>query len=397
MGLEYSTALVAMSFVMVPIAAVYFVDKLRSPAQNAGRYWALVFVSALLCSVAYFVSGQGDGVWWAVAAGNATMTFTVGAIWMGSRAFNRRRTYVLAVVLLSSVVGVASALPSSGGTTWAGAAEKMAALALFSVLTVIECLRTPLRSYPGAWVLAATLAAQGVFVTARSALYLTQGADGAIYETFFSTRATTLINILLVITGGASIIAVRLQAARRELTRYSADGHRRRVEDPRTFERLATEGLARRPEAVLVLVLGTVDLIATLRGAFGVAHAKDVTRSLTQAMIDRIPDDALLGRLPHDRFAALLFSHPGTDPGDALVAARELTELMRADYARTAPPEDASAPSFAVVPVPASRRALGPGPALEPEPDRLHRAIATATDALAHDLDVRLGRASGQA
>ncbi|MGA1835747.1 hypothetical protein VD659_02330 [Herbiconiux sp. 11R-BC] len=397
MELEYSTALVAMSFVMVPLAAVYFVDKLRSPARSAGRYWALVFVSALLCSVAYFVSGQSDGIWWAVAAGNATMTFTVGAIWMGSRAFNRRRTYVLAVVLLSAVVGVASALPSSGGTTWAGAAEKMAALALFSVLAVIECLRSPLRSYPGAWVLAATLAAQAVFVIARSAVYLTSGPSSAIYEAVFSTRATTLMNILLVITGGASIIAIRLQSARRELTRYSADGHRRRVEDPRTFERLAAEGLARRPEAVLVL--GTVDLIATLRGAFGVAHAKDVTRSLTQAMIDRIPDDALLGRLPDDRFAALLFSRPGTDPGDALAAASGLAELMRTDYARTAPLEDASAPSFAVVPVPASRPAAEPGQGSgrHPASDRLHRAIATATDALAHDLDVRLGRASGQA
>ena len=348
MGLDYPTLLATMSFTIIPLAAVFFVEKLRRPADDAGRYWALTFVSAVLCSVAYYVSGNSDDIWWSVAVGNAAMVFTLGSVWMGCRAFNGRRPFVLGVGAVTVLVGVVSALPSLDGSRWAGAPEKMLALALFSVLIVAESLRPRLRRFAGAWVLAATLAVHAVYVVLRSLAYLAAGPEHPLFEGLFGSAGATAINLVLVVLGGAGIIALRVQDARRGLSRRDAGGERERVLGAKAFDRLARRRLAEQPRAALLV--GTVDLLGELRGAYGVAHGRDLQRTLTRTVVREATAGALIG-CDGDRWLLMLGADDDSEALEPLLAtAHRLATLLHREYeAATVGIDDASSASFGVV------------------------------------------------
>lgn len=373
MTLDFSTLLITMSFIIAPLAAVFFIDKLRRPPEGSGRYWALVFISALLCSIAYFISGHTDDVWWSVAVGNATMVFTLGALWLGCRAFNRRRTFVLLVVVITLAVAVASMLPSAEGSKWAGAAEKMLALGLFSVLVVIECLRPRLRSFAGAWLLAAVLAVHAAYVLARSVTYLVAGHEDPVFEAWFRTEVVTGMNVVLVLLGGIAVIAVRIQDARRPLSWRAADGQRRHIGSQAVFRRRASARIEEGQGGVVVML--AIDLFAQLRGAYGLAHATGLQESLARAVMKHAPDDALLGRLPGDRVVALL----PADPRGSVAAAQAFAEAVQTEYAAENRSAAAAAVSAGIV-------AVTPGAA------ELDLLLDAAGEALAVDAGLGLGR-----
>ncbi len=326
MTLDFTTLLITMSFLLVPLAAVFFVERLRRPSDGSDRYWALVFLSALLCSIAYFISGHTDEVWWAVAVGNATMVFTLGTLWLGCRAFNGRSPFVLVVLLITAAVTVASILPSAEGSPWAGAPEKMLALGLFSVLVVIECLRPRLRDFAGARLLAVVLGVHAMYVVARSVTFIAVGQEHPVFVAWFRTEVVTGINIVLVLLGGIAIIAIRVQDARRRVSRTVANGGRQQVESTFAFRRRASARLAEAQDAVLVVM--AIDLFPQLRGAYGLAHANGLLESLVRGVLRHAPDDALLGRIPGDRVGVLL-PQGGTE---GIAAARALAQAVQADY-----------------------------------------------------------------
>ncbi|TAJ50266.1 MAG: diguanylate cyclase [Herbiconiux sp.] len=380
MTLDFSTLLITMSFAIAPLAAVFFIDTLRRPPEGSGRYWALAFLSALLCSIAYFISGHTDDVWWSVAAGNAAMVFTLGALWLGCRAFNRRRAFVLLVVGITLTVAVASALPSAEGSKWAGAAEKMLALGLFSALVVVECLRPRLRDFAGAWLLAAVLAVHAVYVVARSVTYLAVGHEHPVFLVWFGTGFVTAMNLVLVLLGGLATIAIRIQAARRPLSRRDADGRRRHLENSIAFRRRASGRLAalQNDGQGAVLVVLAIDLFPQLRGAYGAAHATGLQESLARAVITHAHSDAVVGRLLGDAIAALLPSSP-----DGVASARGFAEAVQAEYAA----ENRSAAATAVSAGIAAAHTRGPEHTLD-----LDLLVDAACDALVFDAEAGLGR-----
>ncbi|WP_368498746.1 hypothetical protein [Herbiconiux sp. A18JL235] len=348
MGLDYPTLLAAMSFTIIPLAAVFFVDKLRRPADDAGRYWSLTFVSAVLCSVAYYVSGSSHDIWWSVAVGNAAMVLTLGSVWMGCRAFNGRRPFVLGVGAVALLVGVVSALPSHDGSRWAGAPEKMLGLALFSVLVVAESLRPRLRRFAGAWVLAGTLAVHGVYVVLRSLAYLVAGPGHPLFEGVFGSAGATGINLVLVVLGGAGIIAIRVQDARRGLSRRDPSGARERVLGAKAFDQLARRRLTELPRAAFLV--GTIDLLGELRGAYGVAHGRELQRTLTRLVVRDAPAGAVIG-VDGDRWLLMFGADDASESLEPLLATahRLATALHREYETQTTGIDDASSASFGVV------------------------------------------------
>ncbi|GAA2239540.1 hypothetical protein N1031_17090 [Herbiconiux moechotypicola] len=284
----------AMTFVVAPLATLFYVDKLRRPSEASGRYWALAFSAVLLCSVAYFVSAQSGDVWWSVAVGNGAMVLTLAALWSGCRAFNGGHPLGAVTVLVSLLVTVVSALPSADGAKWAGAPEKMLALAVFSVLIVIEAMRPRLRSFAGSVVLVAVFSVHAVYVTLRVCSSFLHGVDSSFFGTWFSTGFTTAMNLVLVALGGGAIISIRFQQARRELTRESASGRRQRFVSPRAFDSAAARMLADGGEQVMVVL--AIDSYDRMRGAFGPAQAKALREDLAHAVLAEAPESVVLGR-----------------------------------------------------------------------------------------------------
>ncbi|WP_066039324.1 diguanylate cyclase domain-containing protein [Herbiconiux solani] len=383
--LDLTILLPAMVLTVAVLGVLFFVERFRSPSESAARFWAVVFIAASLSTVAYFVAARADDIWWAVAVGNSMMVLTLGALWMGCRAFNRRKSPLWLVLGVCLVVAVTASLPTDAGPRWAGAGEKMLALALFSVLIVVESLRPRLRTFVGARILTVVLGVHSVYILGRSAAFLVAGPDSAVYQRFFGTEFVSAMNLVLVVCGGAGIIVIRLQEARAVYTRLGADGHRQRFEERAVFIRQAASRLEARDDSRRPVVLvADVDLLEHLRGAYGVAHANALLAALARAIIANVPDDALLGRLPGDRFAILL---PGTD----LDGAAELAERMQAEYrAATADVEEGSDVSFGL-----SRSRPRSGTALDdplPSAVLLARLIESAAGALGRDARDRVGR-----
>lgn len=318
----FSALLVTMVLLLVGVSSLFFFGLLRRPGTRYATLWAAAFISAVLCAGAYFVCAQTGDVWWAVALGNASMAFTLGAVWAGCRAYNRRRPVILLVTVVVAVVAVSSALPSADGSKWAGAAEKSFALAVFSILIVVECLRAPLRRRMGAWLLAATLAVHAVYVIARGSAYLALGRDSAHFGTWFSTETVTAMNIVLVTVASAGIITVGAQDLRAIRTLAAADGSRQRLLGAAAFARAAG---ALPPGTPVTVMVAEIDLIDSYRRAIGVPFANAATDALITALLSATSATEICGRLSRDRFAVL-----STRPAEAAI---RLAEAVQRGYA----------------------------------------------------------------
>lgn len=362
--LVYTVSVLAMA----GMAVVFVVNCILHPSPQAGPWWELAFLSGVLCATAYFIGQRTGDAGWTVSVGNATMVFTLGAAWAGCVVFNGRRapTRVLSSVLViggSLAIGVISVLPSEYGTKYAGAVEKGTALAAFSLLALIECLRGPLRSYVGARVMAVVFGLHLAYLAPRSVVYLALGPTSEVFATVFNTAITTGMNVVFTVIVEAAMLGIQAQHRRRMPTGSGFRPYPDAI--PRGHEGRRLDGP--------LLVIG-VDLWIPLRRAYGVDLANDLSLHLARAIAvtleeteDRGPGAgartgavaaAEVWRLPEGRF--VVRRAPGvlsTESGVRAVVGRVRSEFA----ARAALPEGRPTVS-AVVVLPAAAALPGAAP-----------------------------------
>lgn len=272
--LVYTISVVAMS----GMAVVFVVNRILHPSPQAGPWWELAFLSGVLCATAYFIGQRTGDAGWTVSVGNATMVFTLGAAWAGCLVFNGRRAPMRAICALlvigaSVAIGVISVLPSEYGSKYAGAVEKGIALAAFSLLALIECLRRPLRSYVGARVMAVVFGLHLVYLAPRSVVYLTLGPTSELFATAFNTAITTGLNVVFTVIVEAAMLAIQAQHRHRVPTRSGFRPYPDAM--PRGHEERTLDG---------PLLLVGIDLWAPLRRAYGVDLANGLSLDLARAI-----------------------------------------------------------------------------------------------------------------
>ncbi|WP_378147713.1 hypothetical protein ACFJGV_06395 [Cnuibacter sp. UC19_7] len=329
--LVYTVSVVAMA----GMAVLFIVSRIRLRSPEAGPWWELAFLSGVLCATAYFIGQRTGDAGWTVSVGNATMVFTVGAAWAGCVVFNGRRASLrtasaLLVIGGSAAIGMVSLLPSEYGSKYAGAVEKGIALAAFSLLALIECLRRPMRGYTGAKVMAVVFVLHLAYLAPRSFVYLMLGPSSAVFTAAFNTGITTGMNVILTVVVEAAMLGIQAQHRYRMPTRSGF----------RPYPEPAPRDLAERPLVGALLVVG-VDLWGSLRRAYGIdlAHslALDLARSLAVA-IDETEDansetspTLAVWRLPEGRFAVRL-----TQASTAETRAGEIARRVPPEFARRA-------------------------------------------------------------
>ncbi|WP_157802912.1 diguanylate cyclase domain-containing protein [Compostimonas suwonensis] len=350
---DLPTLLGLSALVVCATGVVYFLDSTRALGETSARYWGLAFVSAALTTLAFFVSGQSDDVWWSVAVGNAGMVFTLGAVWAGCRVFNgRRRSFLLLAFAVTVIVGVASSLPSPDGSKWAGTPEKLIALTAFSALIACEALRAPMGRYSSARLLSAVLWLETLYSGTRLIAFWVVGPRDQLFSTVYSTQTTTVMNIVFVVVTAVSMITLRAQDTRRRSEGIGAEGagSENAVLDRRAFLRAGAQALDREGSEC-VLLAASVDSIATIRVTHGRERSMVLMDRLASALRTAAPE-AQLGRIAGDRLG-LLLSQAGLDDARAVAAS------VQEEFARTAAPEDA--PVGPTVSIGIAEQPPGPG------------------------------------
>lgn len=315
MTLDLDTLLVSSSLIIVTCCILYLTSSARRHGVvEVDRCWSLTFVSLLMASVTYLVSGLEPVAVFANAMGNAAFVFAVGALWSGVRAFDGHPTRLWLVGAGAAVAGIAALLPGPDGGLWAGAWAYFTGLILWPLAAAAAIWRGGLRRYPAMGALAAVAMTYSVFTLARAIVAYTAGFDSPLFVGLLGSEVATIVGMLLAVVGSFAMITVRAPEAHSErLTEIRFDPYlglrtpaslAQRAEE--TIERTRANGL---DSSVLLVWVRDLDEISL---AFGKRVARRAFERCADEVVTAIPGDVLAGTLVEDgRMIAVVL--PGAD------------------------------------------------------------------------------------
>lgn len=219
MTIDLFTASLMTAIVCNVAGALFIIETLLRRDEGAGRVWSIAFLSGMATTVAYMMWASGTGGVIAIAAGNGLFVTATGVMWLGARRFNQRRMLPATVLVLGVGLVVAGAAAAAGpdGGDWAGWLPMGLSLIVFCGLAAIETVRQPLGRIRSAWPLAVVFAIAALFYVARVSVFVVAGPSSAVFETFFSTNATSIVTVVLTI-----VAVVVTSVLRASLTRLRA-------------------------------------------------------------------------------------------------------------------------------------------------------------------------------
>jgi diguanylate cyclase (GGDEF)-like protein len=214
-------------------------------------------------------------------------------------------------VVLGAAATVAALLPGPEGGHWAGSFEMFAGVAISCLLGAFEFMRGYLRRLLASRVLAVLLGGMGLYYVGRAITFAALGPGDPVFEVYFGTAASTLIEISFAVLGTIMLASVQgdrfLQLSEDEVevgARLRIDG----VLNATHFREVAETWLLRaiRERATLVLLLIDVADLSAINTAFGRAAGDAAIRTTGRIVLTQAPTAALVGQLSPRRFAVLL-------------------------------------------------------------------------------------------
>ncbi|MEH3088619.1 MAG: diguanylate cyclase [Microbacterium arborescens] len=331
---QFSISLVT-AVVVLMCAVLFLFDTLLRRPDPSGRLWAAGFLSAVLTTLFYLVWAAAPETAWAIVGGNICSVVGTGLMWLGCRAYNRRRVVRPGAIVATGALaaGVAAGVElGAGGDDWSGSFTMFVALSVFAAAASVECFRGALGSSRTALPLGLVFAIQAVFYGTRVVVVASQGY-GEFFHAWVGTVATSILTVVLSIT--AVVTASVLRAGRVGLRGSDPDDDT----DAGTGEiltasafRRALASTARRAEArrellaVSVIELEGLEYIAT---AFGLDVGDEVVRTWRSTMAANAPTLAVLGEVGSERLGVVtVVATPADARRQAMVLYRSLFESL---------------------------------------------------------------------
>ncbi|MCX6501136.1 MAG: hypothetical protein NT132_01770 [Microbacterium sp.] len=320
MTIDLFTASLMTAIVCNVAGAAFIIETLLRRDEGAGRVWSIAFLTGMATTVAYMMWAAGMGGAVAISIGNGLFVATAGCMWLGSRRFNQRplRLSSGVVVLVGAIVAASAAAQGPDGGDWAGWLPMGLALIVFSTLACIETLRWPLGRIRSAWPLAAVFAVEALFYVARVTAFVLAGPDSAVFATYFSTNATSILTVVLTIV--AVVVTSVLRASRSSL----------RTSPWLSQSGVASDGVVRAPTFVAALrdvaeraswrnelvgvIAVRIDDLRQISGAFGSEVAAEVEAACRQGVRRFAPANSFVGE---DADGGLLVVTIATTAADA--------------------------------------------------------------------------------
>ncbi|WP_460774049.1 hypothetical protein [Microbacterium sp. GXF7504] len=320
MTIDLFTASLMTAIVCNVAGALFIIETLLRRDEGAGRVWSIAFLSGMATTVAYMMWAAGTGGFVSVAVGNGLFVTTTGVMWLGSRRFNQRRMLpaTLVVVLVGLVVAGAAAVEGPDGGDWAGWLAMGLSLIAFCGLAAVETMRRPLGRIRSAWPLAVVLGVAALFYVARVSVFVLAGPTSTVFETYFSTNATSIVTVILTIVAVVVTSVLRASVTRLRATPWltrsgvASDG----VVLAATFVgalRDVAERAHWRNELVGVIGVRIGDL-RQIASAFGAEVAAEVESACRQGVRRFAPPNSFVGE---DEDGGLLVVTVSTTAADA--------------------------------------------------------------------------------
>lgn len=308
MNLDTLTLLYASGVVVAAAGASFVISSIFRRDDEVARLWGLGFISGMLATIAYAVWGYSPELWWATGVGNAALTFAIGAMWSGCRAFNGFRPWLWIDGIVALVVLLAVVVHGPDGGEWAGAPAMYLGIAGFSTATVISTLRGNLRPRVYARILTVIFVAVAAYYFARTVVYFAYGETSDAFLISFGTVNTTLLNI-----GFLTIAAISFSVLQGE---RSPDQRREKASDrssiagvssARLFEQQAEDWLRRahRNDDSLTLAIIEVQNLDEMNIALGSEYGDRAIQTVGWFTRDNVPTTSIVGRLSTRRFAVM--------------------------------------------------------------------------------------------
>ncbi|MWB98747.1 diguanylate cyclase domain-containing protein [Agromyces seonyuensis] len=299
MNVDVGTVQLAATVVTAVCGGLFLIDAFLRRPDLAGRYWALMYVAAMLASIAYSIWHlRSDVSWVGRAIGHAAAAAAPLYLWSGARAANRRpRTFGwLAPIAAVAVLGAVFA-DGPEADEWAGAIVLSIAVAAGALLAALEFRGGDLGGNPTARSLSIFLLFAVGYSLLRPIAYLIRGPDEFVV-TWFGSATTGLGYIAVVIVTTVTIVqmqSVRLdgsiggRADRRSLTTEMLD--------EASFEALARDQLDRGTYHRVQLVLMDIEIDdrETLQQAYGRGSVEVFLAESTASLRRSAPPGAVIG------------------------------------------------------------------------------------------------------
>ncbi len=307
---QFSVSLMTALVVLMGGILFLFDTLLRRP-EVSGRLWATGFLSAVLTTIFYLLWAADPTSVWPVVCGNAFSVIGTGAMWLGCRAYNRRRVLVpggivaLAAVAVATATGVEFAL---GGDDWSGSVAMFVALLGLAGAASAECFRGDLGATRTALPLGIVFGIQSAFYAAR-VVVVTLDGYGEFFHTWLGTFSTSLLTVILAVTALVTVSVLRAgRVGLRGSVAGPIDGEGAEEILSADVFQLALRSQARRAAArndllaVSVIELDGLEYIAT---AFGLDVGDEVVTNWRRTMTDNAPTLALLGEVGSERIGMI--------------------------------------------------------------------------------------------
>jgi hypothetical protein len=302
--------LLAVSVMVAGSCALLFVVDSRQ--SLSGRYinlWLTASMLAVLCTASYLAATALGNPPLAVALGNGAMVGAVGFVWLGCQAFNGRRVRFWQVISVTLIATILTFLPDPHAPNWAGVIPKLLGLSLFATLTAIESRKGLFGSFRVSWAMTIVQALHASYSAARAVIFGLDGPDGGVFERYFNTEITTVINLVFVVVTTLVLVFLRVE----ELSSRRASG------GPGSFTTARRlQALHREHPGSVILSAEIVDL-PVVKTAYGVAHANELVSRLIDSVVQSSPD--ALAVASTRRGTVLLLLPQQAEGGDRAVGA----------------------------------------------------------------------------
>ncbi len=333
MILDTSTLMVMSALVTILAGASFILNTSIQRIDIVSRLWTVGFTNGMLAALAFGFDAIAPGLWLTVAIGNAAIVAAIGFVWAGCRAYNGRKPWLLAVVVVTVAVALAVALRGPDGGEWAGGAEMLAGVALFALFAGVEGLTGQMRSRVNARSLAVVMIVVAAFYAARCAVFLLYGPYSDMFRTYFGTDLATFVTILLMISSSVAMTSLQVERSFAGGASLAGRGGRRvftlGVLANDSFDEGARDRIdrARRRSSSVALLLIRIDGLKEINTAFGRGAGDVALQTVANVLRDVTPTSSILGRQEVANFGVLVMvSEPQATREIAEAVLAEITE-----------------------------------------------------------------------
>ncbi len=219
--LDALTLRVAFAIVAVTMLLLFYFVTFRTTRSQYSLWWCIALGLFLLGSSCFLLNGTEHQIW-ANPLGSVLVVAGATSVWQGARTLRNKRLQLWPLVANPLVIGVLSALDSPATNVWAAGPYFLSAMSVLIGLAAWELYRLDAEYVRARWALLTASVVVSLFYAARFFVFVIDGQNGPVFQAYFGSGITTLINLVLVVVASFTMASLSSEQLARGL-RASAD------------------------------------------------------------------------------------------------------------------------------------------------------------------------------